>query len=491
MTNFVSAKYDSHGNLIFNQDSTSQLPRYALDSTGQAVGLVDPVGGLIPLLNDRITNGALVCDWSASGALTTTGSTGTGFAFALDTAVQINGKPTIKCTFPSDASAQTFIGIWTPTNPIRLRDVQVIHVPIIYTSNNGAGGVGNPMQVWLNTSLGKSIRLQMTWANGTTIPASGGAGVAHTFSFARGANAITGTGTMADLDAATETITSVRIVQATTGATANTNPVWVGEIRADVKRYPGRVSIVMDGEYASQYSIVAPLLKSKGLKASFAITNADIGGSGRMTAAQLDEMYGAGHEMIHHTFDSVKTTGYVNSTDWPTASSIAEDIRAQFAYFKTRGWSRGIGFGVWGFNNTFESGQTQARQNLVRDAMRSGGLSAVRKSTAYNGDSGKHLMPIARMPIDPMVITGGMQITNTDTAAMVKAVIDAAEATGQWAIITIHRAVADDVAPGSLEMTAGNMSSWIAYLAERVAAGGIRNAPFGETFSDVFGDKYA
>lgn len=448
------------------------------------------VGAGAPQLRERIQTGALLCDWGSGGTLSTSGSTGTGYAFALDPSVLINGKPAVKCTFPSDATAQTFIGIWTPANPIRLRDVQAIHIPIIYTSSNGAGGVGNPLQLWLQTSSGKSLRMKMDFANGATASPIGSAGVAHTYSIARGAAAISGTGTFADLDTASETITSLRIVQATTGATANANPIWVGEIRADARRERGRVSIVLDGEYSSQYSMIHPMLARNGIRASFALTNSDIAQSGRMTAAQLDEMYAYGHEMINHTFDATKSGGYMNATDWPTALSISEDIRAQLAYFRARGWYRGIGYGVWGFTSPFDSTYTQARQNTVRDGVRNGGLSAIRRSVPYN-ETGKHLIPIARMPIDPLVVTGAIQITSTDNAATVKAVIDAAETTGQWAIITIHRAVADSATPGPLEMRESAMREWIDYAAARQAAGGIFVAPFGETFSQLFCDKHA
>ena len=444
--------------------------------------LASQLSGIGIYRDDRVVKGALLTDWS-NGTLATTGSTGTGFAFALDTAVTLNGKAAAKCTFPSDATAQTFIGKITLTNPARLRDVKVIHVPILYTSSNSAGGVGNPLQVWLKTNTAKSIRMQLSWGNGTNNPALGSAGVWHTYSFQRGAAAITGTGSFADLDTANETVTEISIVQATTGAAANTNPVWVGEIRADVRRYPGRVSIVMDGEYSSQYSSIHPLLASNGLRASFAITTADIGTSGRMTAAQLDEMYAYGHEMIHHTYDSTKTNGYVDATDWPAAANISEDVRAQWAYFTSRGWTRGIGYGVWGYAYAFESGQTQARQNLVRDGLRNGGLIAMRKSTSYN-EINKHLVPLCRLPIDSLVITGAIQVTSTHTAADIKGAIDAAEATGQWAIITLHRSV--ESSPGSLETTNAILAEVFAYAKARQDAGGIVVAPFGEACNKLF-----
>jgi len=450
----------------------------------QAAWLASSVSG------ERISNGTLVCDWGSAGALATTGSTGTGFAFALDSTVQLNGKPAVKCTFPSDASAQNFDARWTPTNPIRLRDVQCIHIPILCTGvNNAMGGIGAPFEVWLVTDDFQNIRMQMSFGGGTGNPALGQPGAWHTYSFKRGGTAITGGAGFSILDPANRTIIRIRVTQATTGAAANTNPIWIGEIRADVKRTPGRVSITMDGEYSSQYSIIHPLLSANGLRATCFLENAQIDQSGRCTAAQLGEMYAYGHDMSHHTFAGSKTNGYVNATNWPTSLSIAEDVRAQWADLRTRGWTRGIGFACWGYAYTFESTQTAARQQLVRDGLRAGGVVAMRKSSPYNGES-KYLLPAARMPVDPLVLSGAIQVTNTHTAQDVMTAIDEAEATGQWAIITLHRAVADGVTPSTLEMTASNMATWMAYLKTRVDAGGIRCAPFGETYSALYEDKY-
>lgn len=469
------------------------------DSTGAVTGYRRKINGVdtayeldaaaiqSSVSGERISNGTLVCDWGSTGTLATTGSTGTGFAFALDPTVTLNGKPAVKCTFPSDATAQTFSARWTPANPIRLRDLQTLHIPILYTGNNAAGGIGNPFEVWLVTDDFQNIRCLMNFAGGTGQPALGRPGQWHTISFKRGATAITGA--IANLDPSPRTVIRVIVSQATTGAAAATNPVWIGEIRADVKRTPGRVSITMDGEYSSQYSIIHPLLAQYGLRATCFIENAQIDQSGRCTAAQLNEMYAYGHDMSHHTYAGSKTNGYVNATDWPTALTIGEDIRAQWADFRTRGWTRGIGYACWGYAYSFESGQTAARQALVEAGLRAGGVVAMRKSSPYYSTK-YHLLPAARMPIDPLILSGGIQVTSTHTAQDVMDVIDEAEATGQWAIITLHRAVADGVTPGSLEMTASNMATWMAYLKARIDAGGIRCAPFGETYSALYEDKF-
>jgi hypothetical protein len=428
--------------------------------------------------------GALVTDWGSAGVLTTTGSTGTAFAAALDTTVLCNGKPALKLTPPNDLSAQTLIATWTPTNPLRLRDVQAIQIPVLLTALNGTNCDYTTLKVWLQTSDAKSIRLSLSG-----IITGYQSGVWQTFSISRSAAAVT-QDAMSSLDTAGVTVTSIKAVIATT-ASGTVSPVWIGEVRADVRRTPGRVCVVLDGEYSSQYSQIFPMMSNLGLVGSLAITNSDIGTAGRMTAAQIDEMYAAGWEPIHHTYDGTKQNGYVNSTDWTTSSAIAEDIRAQWAYFKTRGWLRGIGYGVWGFSYAFTSSQTQARQQLVRDGVRAGGLLAMRKSAPFNGENNTMLVSMARMPIDPLVIHGAIQLTSTDTSASIIAAIDAAEARGELAIITIHRAVDDSATPGSLEMRIGQITTAMQYLAQRVAAGGIAVEPFGATVSRMWGSSFA
>lgn len=457
----------------------------AQDRQGTRVPLVSGAG----ILGGTAYPGALVTDWGSAGVLSTTGSTGTGFAAALDAAVLCNGKPALKLTPPSDASAQTLIATWTPTNPIRLRDVQSIQIPLMTSAINGTNCDWNTLKVWLQTSDGKSVRLSLS-----PMTSSHQSGVFQTYSLSRDAAVANATDPVSSLDAAGVTITSIKAVIATT-ASGTVAPLWLGEVRSDTKRTPGRVVIVMDGEYLSQYSMIFPVMQALGLVGSLAITGVDIGTSNagyqRMSAAQISEMYAAGWECISHTNDSTKQNGYVNASDWASAAAISEDVRANWALFRANGWLRGIGYGVWGFAYAFTASQTQARQQLVRDGLRAGGMLAMRKSVPFNGENGKVLMPMARMPVDPLNILGAIQVTSSDTDATIKAVIDAAEARGELAIITLHRAVADTETPGSLEIKIGQLAAALQYLAQRVAAGGIVVEPFGATVSRVWGSAIA
>lgn len=469
-------------------DASLGAAQWDSSANGGVGGLVAP-GGSVARNPATIKNsGASVCDWqAATGSVSL--SAGAGATAALDSSVALFGKPTMKCTF-STAASDTFIATFTLTNPVRLRDIKSLQIPLLFTSNQAAnGGIGagaTPFQVWLETSDSKSIRAQCRFEFLQS-------GAWTTLSFDRATAYITGTGSLASLDAAGVKVNSIKIVQATNNTAANANPVWVGEIRSDVSVGKGRVSIVMDGEYISQYTILKDILAANNLRTSLAIVTSQIGTGGAlpcMSVAQIDEMYKAGHEVINHTYEAAPGTGatkkggYADVTQWPAASDVAEDIRAQWAFLKSNGWTRGIGYGVWGYTSVYDPTYSAARQSLVTAGLKSAGVLALRKSVGYAGESNAGVIPpLTKMPVDPFVITGSIQITNTNTAAEVKACIDQAELTGQWVIITVHRAVA--ASPGSLEMTTANFSDWMAYLKSRVDAGGVICAPFGETFNEL------
>ncbi|MES2218372.1 MAG: hypothetical protein V4501_08165 [Pseudomonadota bacterium] len=450
---------------------------------GMPVQLIDPATGQPVSYSNSASAlskaaGASICDWQKNGTLTL--SAGTAATAALDTSVLLFGKPTLKCVF-SSAASDTYIATFTLTNPARLKDIKNIQIPILFTNNaSGNGNIGSssaPFQIWLGTSNSKSIRIQCDFSNLQP-------GVWTTLAFSRNAVSVI-TNAISELDASGVTVTTVKIVQATNNTAANSYPVWVGEIIADAKINKGYVTLVMDGEYSSQYTDLFPLLTTYGLKSSLAITTADIGGVGRMTLAQIQEMKNAGHEPISHTYDSSKSGGYGNATDWPTAADITDDLRSQWAYFDTQGWDDGIGYGVWGFSYGFVSSNTLARQNLVASALRAGGMQAMRKSVPYNGEATAGcLIPLHKMPVDPFVLSGAIQITSTHSFADVITCIDQAEATGSWAIITAHRSVTSS--PGSLEMTKANFETWMSYANGRVNQGTLVVDTFSKVFNKFF-----
>jgi hypothetical protein len=436
-------------------------------------GLSGPDGQVLPFGRYPRAAGGIFCDWqSATGTLSMV-SVDPGDDIALDATVTLDGFAVPKCTF-SNAASGTYIAKFVFTNPVSLASYATMQVPIKNTCNETASGVGlstATFGVWLYPSGGGTIRLQCDFAN---VPP----GAWHVFTFGRESPAglVQFAGTTAAtwdiLD--TQTISEVRFVQGTIAASVN-YPVWVGPLRVDARAL-AHVSICMDGEYSSQYEILRPLLDRYGFKASLAITNSDIGGAGRMNAAQIDEMYAEGHECIHHVYDATKSNGYANATDWPSAAVISADIRAQWAYFRAKGWTRGIGKIVNSYTNPFDKTVAQARQKLVYEAMRAAGVECSRASTGlYTAQ-----MSLGYGGVRPFHLRGAVQISNTHTAADIIATITQAETNGEWAIVTAHRAVA--ASPGSLEMTTANFATWLDYLGERVQRGAIACAPLGEVY---------
>lgn len=449
---------------------------------------IDPLTGRIKVsgIAQKLPKavGAVICDWANNGSLVLNGSSPVGSLAALDAAVLIEGAPALKCTM---GNSGTFIADFTLTNPVSLSKFKSIQIPLIITCNETAAGFGtsgSPFQVWIATASGKSFRLKCefdgvppgkqhtfsvsrTLINGSFVPSTA------LVAFAAGATAWT------DLDG-TETVTKVSIVVGT-GATSVSYPVWVGPIKADV-RTVGRVVIRMDGEYSSQYSIIKPMLDKYGFKATLALTTADIGTAGRMTLDQVKEMVGQSHEPGHHTFDSTKVNGYVNATDWPSSAVIAADLKNQWDFFRTQGWDRGFGKCVAGFAESFASTVSMARQKLVLAGLLAGGAECWCKSTHLYTQQNA----VGNKALKSFMIRGSIQITNTAIPQDIINIIDQAEASGELAVITIHRAVADDVTPGSLEMTTSNMRTWIDYLGAREAAGGVVVQPLGEVIDECF-----
>lgn len=445
---------------------------------GQAGGPVPVYSGFeqFPATAGFRFAGGLGTDWQpVSGSMAVTSANG-GELAAIDPTVLIEGLPAMKLTF--SASGGTYIARYTLTNPVSFAQFKTIQVPFLITGNDTNSGL-SIIQVWALFSDGSSARLQI--GLGDIPPLKWNNTSMSRFSTPVSPGGITFSGaTMSTFD--TLTITSFQFVIATSAGSVN-YPVWVGPIRSTGNSV-GRISLVFDGEYISQYTLMKPILDQYGINASLAITTADIGVTGNMSVAQIDEMYKQGYECIHHTFDSTKTGGYVNATQWPTSVSITNDINNQWNFFRSNGWTRGIGMAVVGFVSMFTgSASTSARQRLIIDALKAGGVRSLRSSAGVD----KQQIPIGNLGIKPYHLRGAKQITNTDTSNDIKSIIDQAELNGEWAILTFHRLVPNGTSPGSLEMTVSDFAKSIEYLSERLRLGNLICAPIGQTYNDLFG----
>lgn len=444
------------------------------DGAGNVAGIVSPNGTMALSFTDgRSSNGALLCDWVNNGTLTLQSANGGGEAVAVDSTVLCNGSPSLKCTL----SSGTFTARFALTAPVSLIKMRTLQIPIRFSSNAGFVDGSNPIQVWLyDSTFAKTWRAQCqisTHKSGEWGVISLRAGAAtEGWIFSGGP-----TGT-ADLDA--ETVARIHIVIAVPAGASGQN-VWIGPMRWNQRRQ-GIVSIVMDGEYDSQSKYILPILNGYGIRSSLALVHQNAGQAGFMTWAQLDDAYANGHEIIHHTYSNTKTNGYANATDWPTQADIQADIQAGQDNLRSRGYTRGLGYAVHGYSYPFDQTVTQARQDVVSAAYSAAGIKGIRKSVpVYN-----RLQSIAVPSLIPsQLIQGAAQITSTTLASDITGLIDKAEANGEWAVITVHKAVLDSATPGSLEMKIGDFETWISYLAAKSRAGGVMTVPFGEACQKV------
>ena len=455
-------------------------PAVVVRSSSGQVGIPGPSGRMmVDSTSGYYSDGQVVCDWSTGGTLSLI-SANSGDAVALDSTVLCDGAPMVRCT---QGATGTYIADFLFTSPVYLGQLKGLHIPVRFDANSlGAWtGTSNSLQVWLydDTTGTRQWRLSASLRGldagelrpgATHVLSFGPGGNSQGWSFG-GASAPTST---TDLDS--YSVARIRIVytNAVPGAQC-----WVGPIRSNARR-KGVVVVTMDGQYTSQDSYILPMRQAQGLRASLALQHNQIGVGGRMTEAQLTRAHDyGGHELIHHTYDGAKTAGYQSSGDWADAAAITADIAAGHAYQRARGWTRGVGYAVHGGStHPYNASVSAARQAIVTAGYQAAGIAAIRRGNWVMGNL-QRCQSIARpAAVDPYSVCGSIQVTSTDNAAAVTAVIDRARDRGEMAIITLHRSVVST--PGSLEMTNADIDTWTQHLGAQVRSGAVDCLPFGE-----------
>jgi hypothetical protein len=444
-------------------NSVSDLPPASQFGVGVAIvqgelftsnnSIVNKITARPSLIADRIA-----IDWKNGTFPADVG----GASFAIDTTEKFNGSAVAKCTF---ANSATFSMAFSLTNYISLKDITRLSIPIKITCGESASGVGQSsgwFYLWLGTTGGKNIRLgarfdsfvpgewhMLTWSN---VDNGSVDGIVNSGS----------TATWSTL--ATEAINSITIVQVA-GANAASYPVWLGPVIADSGHVQdkGLVSFVFDGNFDNQYTNLFPLLKEFGVPVCLALTSGYIGANGRTTESQLDEMYLAGYDMIHHTFASGKLNGYSNTTDWPTSFEICNDILAQWNYFKSKGWDRGIGYAVEAFGGNFSPSITQAVQKKIKAAFKSAGVKTMRRSASDYS----RLNAVGYKPVEDNLqsIISSLSLVSTTTLGNVTALVDKAVSTKQHLVIHGHEVVSGT--PTGNQITINLMRQILQYVSNR------------------------
>lgn len=427
--------------------------------------------------------GAIFCDWqTGNGTLSLASSNGGGEAFALDQSVTCDGLPMACVTL---GNTGTLIADYVFSSPAYLAQMQSLQIPIRVSTNNTAFVGANPLQIWLFSDSGGSQQwrlassLDMTYAqSGVTTMLSFGPGVAADgWSFAQNGGALPTSST--DMDAVT--IYKIRIVMSVPAAVAGAK-CWLGSIRSNARRKPV-VSLVLDGQYSSQHNYILPMLEAQGLRCSLAIQGTLIGVGGRMTKAQLDRAYAAGHEIISWGFNpdpnGAGALGYQSAANFPDQASIVADMTANQALIAGNGWTKGLGYAVHGGStHSFAGTVPLARQQIIAGAFRAAGIKAVRSGQGV-GTLSNRLQSVARIAnVDPLAVQGALQWVSTDNAASLNAVTTRAKARGEWGIITGHRSVVSG--PSSVEVLNSDLLSWAQSLGDDVRSGRVSVLPFGE-----------
>lgn len=423
-------------------------------------------------------NGALICDWSASGGtLSLVGSSPANSLVALDATTLCDGLPMAKFTC---GDSGTYIAEYVFTSPVTVAQMQSLQIPIRVSQNQAVFGGTGMAQLWLfdDATGTKQWRLATSLNMSKAQP-----GVTHTLSFGPGTSAdgwafggSSAPTNTTDMDATT--INRVRVVIAVPSS-VNGSAVWLGSIRANARRKPV-VTIVLDGQYSSQHQYILPMIEAQGLRCSLALQHTLIDTSGRMTKAQLDRAYAAGHEFIHHTYDGSKTNGYQDPAQWTDAAAITTDILAGQTFMTDRGWTKGLGYAVHGGSvHPYSGAVSLARQAVVTTGYRNAGIKALRSGDGLGTGTVKKLQNVSRLAnVDPYGIQGALQWASTDNGTTLQVPITSAKARGEWAIYTGHRTVVSG--PSGAEVLNSDFLTFIQALGDAVRKGDVTVLPFGE-----------
>lgn len=129
------------------------------------------------------------------------------------------------------------------------------------------------------------------------------------------------------------TLSITRIIVQRYGV-ASEIPFWIGGVELT---YPARPKLVLsfDGQYASQRDYIFPLMAARRLRGTMFITAEDVGGAGRMTAAEIVTWLGNGFDVSPRKY-AAGGLGY-DSTAYQTIASIVSDIKSAQAYCRSLG----------------------------------------------------------------------------------------------------------------------------------------------------------
>ena len=258
--------------------------------------------------------------------------------------------------------------------------------------------------------------------------------------------------------------------------------VAIGPLIGDAWTAP-TLTIFADGNYSGQYKYLRSLLAQYGLRASLATIPYWIaeGRAGIMTASHMDAMIGDGHEAIHHTGLAGPAgnvdVGWDNTVKYPDGQEYAlvkADVEATQAYFRARGWTAGLGYGVVGFTSGLSGSQTILRRRNIIRGLRDGGLRHVRQLGGYTQSHFEHADhgPLVKQ------VTTMVQTSVAYPTVSVQALVDKLLLRGGWTGITYHDLVLTGESGNSRNVDA--VAADLDYIGAKVRSGDLRVLPMSE-----------
>jgi len=226
------------------------------------------------------------------------------------------------------------------------------------------------------------------------------------------------------------------------------------------------IAISIDDGYTSAYTIAAPELEKRGLRASFGIIADLVGTGGYMTLAQLQDLVARGHECVVHGPIGGAGSLLNYSASANRYQAVYNDIAFHQAYLRANGLDRN------GSANIYVPPQGQDQfatgDETIRDAMKALGMVGARRA----GTGIQTKRAVRGRDAFTLPIIGHVWTTAPAEAANITGIVNLvnAAASDRWdAVLMFHKFI-NGAAADSLEIDVANFRTILdAIVANRLA----------------------
>ncbi|MDD4775155.1 MAG: polysaccharide deacetylase family protein [Syntrophomonas sp.] len=239
---------------------------------------------------------------------------------------------------------------------------------------------------------------------------------------------------------------------------ASSTTVVFDSIYCDIKKDPLAL-ITFDDGYDSLYTLAYPLFKARGLKSTFYVSSSLVGGAGRLTAAQLIEMYADGISIGNHssTHDTLVGLSY---------ATVSSRLQTCIDYLLSLGLERAA------YHVAAPGGATDAN---VLQVMADLGMKTHRNASSSTGG----LWNAVGLPENAIT---ALSLGPSTSLAVAKAAIDNAITNGL--VVSLYGHIIAD--SGTTAWSAANLTALLDYIVER----GIKTVTIDEYHEGKINPRY-